>query len=881
MRLRAISLPILGVLAATFVAGCKSDSTSVSHTPTHIVVVSGTGQAGNVSAPLDSSLVVQVLDGQNKPVANVPLAWAVIGGGTVSAATTTTDNNGQSTVKWTLAATTGTQVVTVTSTQITGGSVSFVANNGATITGFVTNGSNDVFGATFSRTARQSLGLSAASRLVQRRPSTNRIIVGFKDDVMGVAAAGSMAYRSMSVARTTRTALKTRIAALSAANGLANVLAGAEISPAILAARMRVVDTTQIDAVMAKLRADPDVAWVERDQIVSIRDGAPKPVSAGTMPTVDFAPTPTRSASVATKLPSDPFLFEQLWTANMVDLPRAWGITTGSPSVLVAVVDMGIRFEHADIAPNLTNDGYDFVSQVGFGDTEPICPDGSTMPTSFTTIDGDGNGPDPDPTDPDDLEFDTTQGCWARNHLGDHGLWTAGIIGAVGNEGVGIAGVNWTVKIRPVRVLGITGQGTNFDIAQGILYAAGLPATGADSALVQAATRAPIINMSLGGSDASTVMLNAVTAASTAGSLIVAAAGNDGLDLPSFPASYPVVMGVSAVGMDGRLATYSNAGQFVSVAAPGGDFRIDAGNDGGGGVLGPGWNFVTGKPTYLFGFGTSASAPFVSGVAALLLAQTPGLTAAQVRSRIEQFATRPAGASRSDSYGWGIVDAYNSLIQSNGPARSTIVRLVDATSGVVSRTTTVNSDGSYAFTKVASGAYYVQAGDDEAADSTIGVPGRRFSTAGGVGKPTVVNVSANASSVAIVLGLPLEVEPNDDVAHANVLTVGGYVVGSITPPDVQDIYSVAIPVAGPYTFETSGVVGSCGLGIELDTQLSVVTAAGVSVGANDNTKSATGPYCSRVQATLTPGIYYVTVTGTGTSQLSPYGRYRLQVRSGS
>ena len=152
---------------------------------------------------------------------------------------------------------------------------------------------------------------------------------------------------------------------------------------------------------------------------------------------------------------------------------------------------------------------------------------------------------------------------------------------------------SWTVKIRPIRVLDITGDGFNFDIAQGILYAAGLPATGAGGALVQAPSRAPIINMSLGGPSPSTTLRNAVNAANAAGSLIVASAGNDGLDINSYPAAFPDVMGVSSVGMDGGLATYSNGGTFISVAAPGGDFRFD--DNGGGGVLGPGWNFSTGK----------------------------------------------------------------------------------------------------------------------------------------------------------------------------------------------------------------------------------------------------------------------------------------------
>jgi len=863
-RVRSLAIALA---TAAFVAGCK-DQAPIPHTPTHLIIVSGGNQSGDVSTSLALPLVVQALDGASRSVAGVSVTWTVTGGGSVSAATSTTDNNGQATVTWTLAPTAGVQAVTVTSAQIATASVSFLANNGAVISGTVTSAGGAPFTTNFSRAPSRSSAL-APSRTITRHPSVNRIVVGFKNDLVGIAAAGSSAYRSMASARQAKGLLLQRVTALSRAHGLSH----AEISPALVAARVRVDDTTQIDAVMAALRADPNVAWVERDEIISIRDGAPRPMAAMQMPSLG---SPTFGANaIAGKVPNDPGFFEQLWAAQMVDLPRAWAITTGSPTVLVASVDMGIRFDHQDIAANLTTDGYDFVSQIGFGTTETICEDNST----FTTIEGDGNGPDPDPTDPDDLEFDSNAGCWFHNTLGDHGLWTAGIIGAVGNEGSGIAGVNWNVKIRPIRVLGITGDGSNFDIAQGVLYAAGLPATGADTALVQAPSRAAIISMSLGGGSPSNTLGNAVAAASAAGSLIVASAGNDGLDFPIFPAAFPNVMAVASVGMDGALATYSNAGTFISVAAPGGDFRLD--DNGGGGIVGPGWNFETGKPTFLFGYGTSASAPFVSGIAALLLAQNPGLTAAQIRSRIEQFATRPTGFTRSDALGWGIVNAYNALTQQNGPTRQTLVRLVDATSGVAVKSAKVGSDGSFAFTRLAAGSYFLQAGDDEAGDTTIGVAGRRFTWAGGFGKPTVFNVTTNNSqAVAISLGIPTEVEPNDDIAHANLLSVGSYVTGTITTPDVRDVYSVTIPTAGTYTFETSGLVGSCGLGIELDTFLTLSSAAGTTIGTNNDFTSPTGRFCSRIQATLTPGIFYITVNGSGANGLASHGRYRLEVRSG-
>ena len=112
-------------------------------------------------------------------------------------------------------------------------------------------------------------------------------------------------------------------------------------------------------------------------------------------------------------------------------------------------------------------------------------------------------------------------------------------------------------------------------------------------------------------------------------------------------------------------------------------------------------------------------------------------------------------------------------------------------------------------------------------------------------------------------------------------------IGAMNPggfaPDAQDIYRVTIPTAGTYTFETSGLVGTCGLGIELDTFLTVSSAAGAAVGTSDDLGTFPNPFCSRVRVQLTPGIYYATVSGS-TANLpftTPHGRYRLAVRSGN
>jgi subtilisin family serine protease len=154
-------------------------------------------------------------------------------------------------------------------------------------------------------------------------------------------------------------------------------------------------------------------------------------------------------------------------------------------------VDQGIRFDHPGIAGNLTNDGYDFVTDR----LVPACAGG------FVSNAGDGNGYDPDPTIPAAYEMDPVNNCAVGlESSGAHGLHVAGTIGAVGNDGIGVTGVNWVVRIRPVRVLGTTGSGTDADVTNGILYAAGLPVdTGAGGPPISRASAARIINLSLGG----------------------------------------------------------------------------------------------------------------------------------------------------------------------------------------------------------------------------------------------------------------------------------------------------------------------------------------------------------------------------------------------
>jgi serine protease len=322
------------------------------------------------------------------------------------------------------------------------------------------------------------------------------------------------------------------------------------------------------------------------------------------------------------------------WDFPTINLPAAWDVTTGTPAtgnVIAAVVDTGVFLAHPDLAGKLVP-GYDFISSI--------------------SMSNDGDGIDPNPDDPGDSAI--------IENASFHGTHVAGTVGAATNDALGVAGVSWGAKIMPVRVLGI-GGGTSFDIIQGIRFAAGLSN---DSGTVPA-QRADVINLSLGCTGCfSTTEQNAYGAVRGAGVVVVAAAGNDGKNVLSYPAAYAGVISVSAVGPSKNLAGYSNFGSTIDIAAPGGD-SADTSNpalpapkneipstwvDASGG---------TRVAAYAYLQGTSMATPHVAGVVALMKAVCPTLTPDQVDSfLVAGGMTDDLGAAGRDNlYGWGLVNA--------------------------------------------------------------------------------------------------------------------------------------------------------------------------------------------------------------------------------
>ncbi|MEH6823376.1 MAG: S8 family serine peptidase [Motiliproteus sp.] len=336
----------------------------------------------------------------------------------------------------------------------------------------------------------------------------------------------------------------------------------------------------------------------------------------------------------AQTIPNDPY-YPLQWHYPLLNLPQAWEISTGN-DVVIAVIDTGVYRAHPDLSANLTNSGYDFISS--------------------TSRSNDGDGIDSDPDDPGDAML--------AGQSSFHGTHVAGTLAASSNNGAGVAGVAWDAQLMPIRVLG-QGGGTSFDILQGIRYAAGLSN---DSETFPSAA-AQVINLSLGGPGFNQVMQNTIDDARDAGSIIIAAAGNDGSSTASYPAAYAGVVSVSAVRYDKTLAGYSNVGTTIDLAAPGGDATIDQNADGNpDGILSTLADDRSGirEPGAAFSQGTSMAAPHVAGIAALMKAVYPALTpmdfdAAISSGQISEDLGADGAKTRNNQYGYGLIDALKAV----------------------------------------------------------------------------------------------------------------------------------------------------------------------------------------------------------------------------
>jgi len=350
-------------------------------------------------------------------------------------------------------------------------------------------------------------------------------------------------------------------------------------------------------------------------------------------PTVEYAYVDARERLMA--VPNDPLFPQQVHLqapgvaplAASVNAPGAWDITTGTGAAVIAIVDGGVRFDHPDLSGRLLA-GYDFV-----GPDCTVGATGCTAANAYTTA-NDGDGRDADASDPGDwvtasdiASNPILANCTAENSSW-HGTHIAGILGAAGNNALGVTGLNWRATLLPVRVAGRCGGYTS-DVVDGMRWAAGLAVPN-----VPANPRpAKIVNVSLGsaGSCASSAYNQAVVDILATGAILVAAAGNEDSGV-IHPANCSGVISVGAVRGDGMRTIYSNSGANLTIMALGGDFttatndRIASTNNSGRTTPDP----YSSAGYYAAGAGTSFSTPIVSGVISLMLSANPNLTASQV-----------------------------------------------------------------------------------------------------------------------------------------------------------------------------------------------------------------------------------------------------------
>jgi subtilisin family serine protease len=311
----------------------------------------------------------------------------------------------------------------------------------------------------------------------------------------------------------------------------------------------------------------------------------------------------------ATIVPDDPDLYLQ-WGLAKIQAEAAWEETTGSSDVVIAIVDTGVDLNHPDLNDKIVP-GWDFVN--------------------------------------DDNSAQDDHG---------HGTHVAGIAAAETDNNRGVAGMSWGARIMPIKVLRYDGDGYYSDVAQGVQYACNHGAS--------------IINLSLGGSNPSSTLKDALEQAYAGGCVIVAAAGNSGENKVDYPARYGEAIAVAATDQADAHVGFSDTGPQVEVAAPGVDIYSTL--------------WTPSSHTYGWKRGTSMSTASVSGLSSLVWTLCPELTNAQLRDVLKST-TKDLGATGWDPYfGYGRIRAQEAVQAANPPPilavnQDEMLFLADATLG--------------------------------------------------------------------------------------------------------------------------------------------------------------------------------------------------------
>jgi serine protease len=371
-------------------------------------------------------------------------------------------------------------------------------------------------------------------------------------------------------------------------------------------------------------RSDPASGYA----LVRVRDGRTAEFMAvlGGRPEVLHAEPAYRLFTTARSLynPYEWYLFNRGASAGRstsdfgIQAASTWRRTRGA-GVTVAVVDSGVAYED-----------YGSFAQAPALAAVPFAP-------GYNAVDGTDH----------------------PNDDAGHGTFVTGVLASNLVDGGGVQGVASAVTVMPVKVMGSDGSGTDYDIATGIRWAAD--------------HGAQVINLSLGGPEAGRVLADAVAYAASKDCVLVASSGNENAAQVAYPAGYVSCIAVGAIQFDGARAPYSNQGTKLEVVAPGGNLNQDLNQDGApDGLVAQTFDPQQGygEFNYAFADGTSGAAPLVSGVAALVRAVNPALSAADVRAAIRTTAFPLGAAGRNTEFGYGLVDALGA-VQAAVAAKST------------------------------------------------------------------------------------------------------------------------------------------------------------------------------------------------------------------
>jgi serine protease len=546
------------------------------------------------------------------------------------------------------------------------------------------------------------------SHPVEIGPQASRLVVGFRATADNSIVKEIKSRRPQAIHIVQAQTSRADVASLLQRTGVATA-GSRQFSPSMhVVFLVKILYGADVATVLDKLRADPAVAFADVDERRYAHALPNDPL---------FVPTATASGQWYMLTPSTATPTSD---AAATDAVSAWGITQGSSGTVIADIDSGVRFDHPDLlragSGGRLLPGYDFVGQ--------DLNSANSAPLGTYLVANDGDGWDPDPSDPGDwidsadlmnTAVFPSKNCSVENSSW-HGTRVMGVLGALANNDVGIAGMTWNPYLLPVRALGKCG-GLDSDIIAGIMWSVGMTVyDDSGNPVPPNPYPADIINLSLGGTGGScpSDYTSLVTQLTGMGVLVVASAGNESGPV-DIPGNCPGVLAVAGLRNVGTKVGYSSLGPEVGIGAPAGNcVNTAAGtpclrsidttvNEG---LTTPGANGYTDQSNT--NLGTSFAAPIVSGIAALMHAVNANLTPPQLIARIKGSATaypQPVGlaqcvtgstssvecACTTGTCGAGMINAFSAVKAALNP-----ISAVKIPAGFIGGAATFDASGSAA-----------------------------------------------------------------------------------------------------------------------------------------------------------------------------------------